>query len=785
MYKLVNHIWEKLSLFWQHTKKPLFVFSSFTRIIWLLFPSIVFLFAAWACFWSLPQGKDVLIDMLEKKWIGGIVLLAVLFWVTVSWYSSRILIYRKKQLYTDTEKIAFHTPRLIGFLAFSLIWIAFLRLPKDAYLHFHLRKGFDWVLVLISVAVYFGLDKIFRLYRDEKLKIRKNENTDSASLLTKKEKKEKGRFKKVFIVMASFVVLLLVLNTLIKNAWLLVISLILLQSIFLFIVIIRRGRVELVEKTTHGFKMPLDYPSIKDWQQAEKERGNRFNIGLWERILYNANIPQREKTFFIVYNIIALLSIAVYFLAISSYFFSVRLGSLVTVLIAFGVLIGFFSLLSFASVVSRVNFHAVLIVIIWIFGTVFEPHWVKLIKYTDEKIKVFDSRPTLNQYFSAWVEQRKADIQQDSVYNVFFVLADGGASRSGYWTAAVLSKLEDTTRGKFSQQIFCLSGASGGSVGNTVFLTLLKYRDSLQKENKKFLQGANEFLRSDFLTYSIARMLGPDFIRPLFPLPFIDDRAAALEYALENGTSPFFTGKLKTPLSALIPFTVNNSKLPMLCINATRMQDGRPSVISTVRFDKSAFGSRIDILARLKVGEDMKLSTAAVIGARFPYISPAGRIDSSYYVDGGYFDNSGAGVVNEMIISLREYIRDSIALKPYLGKLRFYVIHVQNGWSGGGDIHKINSVVNDLAAPVLTLIGAYGTQTSVNDWRLIKYMEGLYYGTAEKGYHPVNLYSGKPREDEYPMNWVISNYYINKMNNQLNNPDMKKMVQWMQAKIKK
>lgn len=183
----------------------------------------------------------------------------------------------------------------------------------------------------------------------------------------------------------------------------------------------------------------------------------------------------------------------------------------------------------------------------------------------------------------------------------------------------------------------------------------------------------------------------------------------------------------------------------------------------------------------------MKLSTAVVMGARFPYLSPAGRIDSSYYVDGGYFDNSGAGIVNEMIITLKEYIKNKAAAKPFLSKIRFYVIHAQNGWSGGGAINKIHPVLNDLGAPALTLIGAYGTQTSVNDWRLIKYMESIYQNQKDTGYMAVNLYrpltdSTKTKE-EFPMNWVISNYYINKMNRQLNNVDMKKLLLWMRRKV--
>jgi predicted acylesterase/phospholipase RssA len=778
-------VWHLLRVLWKIFKRPLRLFTALLRVLWLLFPAVVFLFATWACFWQLPQGRDVLIDMLEKKQMGGTILLAVLFWTLVSWYSSRIVIYRKKILYEENEKMAFHTPRLIGFLGFSVVWIALLRLPKDAYLSVSIHRWLPWVLLLFSFILYFIFYNQIKNYRDKKLHINKSIGLDTQEELEQKEKSEKTRFSKIFIFMGCLTAGLLMLNTIITHAWLLLISVIILQHIFLVIVIIRRGRVPLKQKDS--YEMPLDYPSITDWQQAEYKKGNIFSIGIWERILYNANIPQKEKWFFITYNIITVLSLIVYFLTITNYRFSVQLGSFATVLICFGVLVGFFSLLTFLSVVLKVNLHMAVWILIIVFGKIFEPHWAKLIDYTQKEVKVFDSRPTLFNYFDSWADKRKAVIEKDSTYPVFFILADGGASRSGYWTASVLSKLEDTTSGKFSEHLFCLSGASGGSVGNGTFLALLKNRGALAAQGQSFTKGAQDYLRSDFLTYTLARTLGPDFIRPIIPLPFINDRAAALENAMEQGEPSFLQKKFNAPVSDLIPFTNGNENLPLICINATRVQDGGPAVISTIKLDYPSFGNRIDILTTLKPGRDIKLSTAVVMGARFPYLSPAGRIDSSYYVDGGYFDNSGGGVVNEMLISLREYIKNNIATRPFLGKLRFYVIHAENGWSGGGTIKKIHPIVNDLASPVLTLVGAYGTQTSVNDWRLKKYLESVYQNTRDTGYHEINLYSplsdSTKNTEEFPMNWVISDYYIKKMNRQLTNVDMQNLISWLHRKI--
>lgn len=791
-WNLLIPVWHFFRFLWRIFRNPLRLFTAFLQIIWFLFPAVIFLIATFICFWQLSQGRDVLIDMLEKKYMGGIVLLALLFFTLVSWYSSRILIYRKKILYEKNEQLGFHTPRVIGFLGFSVIWIALLRLPKDAYLSFTLPGYVDWLLLMLSFVAYTFLYKKFKKLRDGKLRINKDIDTETQEVLEEKEKEEKLRFKKIYILIGCITVGLLMLNTVILNpyisSWVLLISIIILQVLFLFIVIIRRGRMPFKEKGKDVFEMPLDYRSPEEWQQAEKQRGNVFTLGVWEKILYHANIPQKEKWFFITYNIITALSLLVYFGTIISYHFSLLLGSFASVLNSFGVLVGFFSLITFASVVLKVNLHMALWVVIIIFGKIFEPHWAKLVKYKDENVQAFNGRPTLYNYFDKWAGKRKIEIEQDSTYPVFFVLADGGASRSGYWTASVLSKLEDTTKGKFSQHLFCLSGASGGSVGNGTFLALLKNREALAiNARQTFTKGAQEYLKSDFLTYTVARTLGPDFLRPIIPLPFINDRAAALEHAMEEGENSFLSSKFLMPMSALIPFTTGNENLPMICINATRMQDGRPSVISSVALDYKTFGSRIDILQTLKPGKDMKLSTAVVMGARFPYLSPAGRIDSSYYVDGGYFDNSGAGIVNEMIIGLKDYIRINETAKPWLSKIKFYIIHAQNGWGGGGEINKIHPIINDLAAPVLTLIGAYGTQTSVNDWRLIKYLEGVYQNPKDTGYMAVNLYrpltdSTKTKE-EFPMNWVISDYYINKMNRQLNNVDMKRLLTWMHRKM--
>jgi len=223
--------------------------------------------------------------------------------------------------------------------------------------------------------------------------------------------------------------------------------------------------------------------------------------------------------------------------------------------------------------------------------------------------------------------------------------------------------------------------------------------------------------------------------------------------------------------------------LPIICINTTRMQDGNPAVISNIKITDSVFGGRIDVLGMLKKDEDMKLSTGVVLGASFPYLSPAGRIDylkcdtckpePNYFVDGGYFDNSGAGVIFEMVVNLQKIIAADTTIKNK-NKLEFEVIHVTNENFDDVTLAAVNPLVNDLAAPFKTLLGAYDMQTSVNDLRLKNFLKNLY--NDNRHYNKISLYV-KNDSMRYAMNWVISKYVLDAINKRLNtHPEIAAMI---------
>jgi hypothetical protein len=468
-----------------------------------------------------------------------------------------------------------------------------------------------------------------------------------------------------------------------------------------------------------------------------------------------------EKPIFIIYHILAIVAFFCYLMSINYLPFARELSSFPLVLLGFGILLGFINFLGLASHRKNINFNFLLICVIIIAGFIFDTHAVRTKNSKQPDQQAYTGRPVFRKYLEDWIRWHQASIDSSKQYPVFFTLADGGASRSGYWAALVLGRLHEQTRYNrnnnqsfFADHLFCLSGASGGSVGNASFLAALCIQQ--QHPELKTDSMSAKYLGNDFLSYTLARLLGPDIIKPVFGwIKGWGDRAAALEIAMEHpADKDSYMGQvMREDFGQFIPNDQN--RLPLICINTTRVNDGGPGVVSTVRIDKAIFGQRLDVLGMVPTGKVIRTSTAMVMGARFPYMSPGGKLGQSYFVDGGYFDNSGAGVVHEMLLELNRIAEDSTdALCKTVKKFQFYVLHLSNTpYVIPDSTHRIHPTLNDLATPLLTLAGSYNSQTSVNDARLINYLKQL--NKERNSYLAINLYR-KDTTESIPMNWVIS-----------------------------
>ncbi|MCU1349333.1 MAG: hypothetical protein JWO56_2363 [Acidobacteria bacterium] len=258
---------------------------------------------------------------------------------------------------------------------------------------------------------------------------------------------------------------------------------------------------------------------------------------------------------------------------------------------------------------------------------------------------------------------------------LILVATEGGGIRAAYWTSSVLSSLQMQIP-SFADHCFAISSVSGGSLGATVFNSLLARRlelakapaDPLQplapyleqvKESRTLQQETHAMLGFDALSGTLASMAQPDLAQRFIPLacllPF-PDRAKALEQGWEAGWrhtfgTEFFTGGFLATMQ-------RHPGLPVLLLNGTVVETGDRIITSNVALRPDLnFRNAYDAFNEL--GTDLRLSTAANMSARFTYVGPAGTIRNihngvkrknfGHVVDGGYFENSGAVTAAEVI----------------------------------------------------------------------------------------------------------------------------------------
>jgi hypothetical protein len=304
-------------------------------------------------------------------------------------------------------------------------------------------------------------------------------------------------------------------------------------------------------------------------------------------------------------------------------------------------------------------------------------------------------RPAIDAAFATWY-QRLATTPAASTATprpVFIVATEGGGIRAAYWTAAVLTSLSDTVPG-FTEHLFAVSGVSGGSVGATTYRALLAEprRGPLRKQ-------AREVLAYDALAPTISAFTQQDFVQRFLPLGF-PDRAEALEQGWELGwqrvvrSQRFANGFLATTMT-------DANRLPSLFLNGTVVETGQRTITSNVRID-NRFAAATDAFDQ--IGGDVPMSTGAHNSARFPYVSPVGTMRTGHIADGGYFENSGAGTVADILDVIRRH-------EDYgKGLIRPYVIFID--YRGIATPVEPSRFANEIGAPVATLLGTRGAHAN-------------------------------------------------------------------------
>jgi hypothetical protein len=695
----------------------------------VFFPGILILVASSFLLNNTIQGRDLIISGFATKWGGWILTAALLFWTLVTWYTSRLISYNNHNQHRLPAWGLLHIPRWLGFNCLTIVFSAISQtsFPQGWAPH-------PLVLLLGFSILYLLYNSLFERYHT-RVSINNSIVLKSA---------------------AWMLALVLSIGMAIDNNplhWLLLIPP--LQMAMLHLVTTRRMETEnaFTSKTAHDQVVGQNdaLSKLMEWLFNRKATTDATTA--------SSDIHQ-EKSFFTIFTALSILALALYMAAGWSPAWARTLAPLPILLIGFGILLGAGNILSTISFKLKINFHFLAIAAIICAGFFRETHRVGLTPL-EKNLPLHTERPKLRPHFNRWMASRAKVLEEaNGDFPIYLVLSDGGASRSAYWTASVLSRLDSLNHGQLFPRIFSLSGSSGGSLANLSFLAA----QAIPAETRT--KTVQSYLSSDFLSYPLAHLMGSDIILPLIPENLYGDRAAALEKSLQQTGTPVIDSFMLAGFSSLNPSNDTMMKTPVVFVNCTRMQDGRPAAISNIQLDEKTFGHRMDVLRELGSGKDLPMAAAIVLGARFPYFSPAGRIHNNYYVDAGYMDNSGAGITHEMLMDLHALVSDSIRknpLHPY-GKIRFHVLHITNDPASKSAPPSIHPLLNDLAAPLLTLTNAHARQTDFNNLRLKKYLQEI--NGNEESYQVINLYENG-LADELPMNWKLSPKALERINKRL------------------
>ncbi len=718
-------------------------FFEYTRdlfdAIWLYMPATLGVAIIYYALMALPAAVDTLMITGERLIMMILVIVVIVIWSYIIWFSSRLLSYLFSKEKYDDNFFYHYLPRYLAINCFVAIQCAILALK-------HVFNLSGWWIVFYIVChtlFYILLEKSY----NENDKLTKERGKPSLTLY----------WYVAQIIGWLYILGLICLSVFnyIKykttfHSWSLPLLAVFIYgvqvcSIWFYTFRKNLGRFHWTAHFIQGFISLLRKLKITEYHQKLLEC---FGLGL--------HIAQEESPFYLLFNIIFAIGFIAYILCIKFIGIACYFGPLAFTILALSILVGFFNGISFLSIRSRFNFNIILIGIAVLMGALTNKHQVETVPSTNQfttKLMPVDS------FWSKWINDpiRSADIEKaDSIhnkFNIYLILSDGGGARSAVWTSKVLATFQDRSETGnsegFKKHVLAIAGASGGSVGNIAFYGLLK-------QNVHGIGShVDTFFNADFLTYTLGRFLGPDFFSYLSPFNLVNDRATALastfEYSCnDTTTAKFFSWSSDTAFDY-------TGRLPALFVNTTEVRSGMTSVISNIELKNTL---RENIFNRICPGHSLKMSTIAVLSARFPYVSPAGEINGKYYVDGGYFDNSGAGTMAAFIKDL-----DSVIPRDVRSKLIFNIVEIHNGPQADNSLYHMHPLVNDLFAPVLTLIGIQNASTRAGNVFLEDYMR-----EKDPLSHSLKIELYPPDEkntEEYSMSWINSSYQINRMKDRL------------------
>jgi hypothetical protein len=327
-----------------------------------------------------------------------------------------------------------------------------------------------------------------------------------------------------------------------------------------------------------------------------------------------------------------------------------------------------------------------------------------------------------------------------TVVPLVLVSSSGGGLRAAAWTSFVLECVFERapldtdpcaldSPGDDLQRVAVMSGVSGGSLGIAAYAA--HTIDGVEGPGASD-SWVDVVLGDDYLAAPVGWLFFVDMPRALLGFgPGLSNRAELTERAWEA------SWPVSTPgLSRGIWDLWSSTDFPPIVFNGASVNDGCGVNISVLdaagaspevpacsgigadaALSTGAFAATHDLVDFICPDEDIALSTAAGMSARFPIVSVAGRIaardddpcrgtaDGAVFVaDGGYLEGSGAGTLLDAWNALRDEVERHNASGAETCIVPF-MIHIDNGYESP-TITANESVPRESLVPLLATLNS-------------------------------------------------------------------------------
>ena len=391
----------------------------------------------------------------------------------------------------------------------------------------------------------------------------------------------------------------------------------------------------------------------------------------------------------------------------------------------------------------------------------------------------------------SWLEARgdKAHFEdRKQPYPIFIISAEGGGQYAALLTATFLARAQDRCP-NFAEHVFAISSVSGGSIGAGIFSALAKeFAQNTTWQGCKFGDlgigpfeaKASAILDRDFLSPVVAAALFGDLPNTFVPiLKPNSDRARAFDMALESAWDEALPG-VKNPLrSSYFGFWDPKGVAPAVLANTTQVENGMRVVVAPfMSIDGPTEAGTLHQRSRrtvyigmklldegweaFKPTEDISLSTAIGLSARFPWVMPAARFRTSKtefrLVDGAYIDNSGDETAFDLIMELGQVdvVGGKLTDGSQVPKYQFHLITLTDDLTLSPGAAQ---GFGDVLSPIRTMLSSRPTRSQMAKHRVRAFVNrspGLSVGTQGDFSSPTPWVQMNQEEFHIPMTWQLS-----------------------------